>query len=127
MASRKSSRSTTVRRDNLLRSVTEVRTGRMTTNGLFRLGSQTMTEVNRRTGRVHKNSYFIVRNDLRVLLAELAKLPLIGNNVISTFYNGSVGKTNFRVRVPAPDTVSIGCKTFTGKAATALREWANRD
>src|SRR6266705_2651388 len=129
MASRKSSRSTskstTVRRENLLRSVTELRPGRMSTNGLFRLGSQTLTEVNQRTGRSRTNSYFLVRHNLCEALRVARQNPLAGY-IISTYYNGAAGKTDFRVQV-TPDTVSIGCKVFTGKDAIALKAWATKE
>lgn len=123
--SRRSSRptSTTQRRQNLLRSVTEVRSGRMTTNGLFRLGSQTMTEVNRRTGRARLGSYFIVRNDLAMILNALqqnteAFFP------ITTYYTAGTDKTAFRVLLSDEGAVYIGCKVFTGKDAAALKQWA---
>jgi len=100
----------------------------MTTNGLFHLGSQTMTEVDRKTGRTYKNAYFIVRNDLRDVLNKLANPAMIVDaGVLETFYNGGGGRIFFRVSVPAPGIVKIGCKTFTGKAAQALRDWTYRE
>ncbi len=123
MASRKSSRTTTQRRRDLLRSVVEFHPGRrMATNGLFRLGSQTMTEVNKTSGRSRAGSYFLVRNNLADAL-RLAVSEPSAKNVIPTYYTGMTGITRFNVHVSG-DTLSIGCKTFTGKDAAALKEWA---
>jgi hypothetical protein len=119
---KKSSRSTTVRKQNLLRSVTEVRSGRMTTNGLFRLSSQTMTEVSQLSGRMRRNSYFIVRNDLRTILT--GETGGTDGNLIKTYYHGENGNTAYRVNMLGDTAMSIGCKTFTGKAALALKAWA---
>lgn len=45
-------------------------------------------------------------------------------NQIATYYTGTAGATRFDV-VVRPDSLSIGCKTFVGKAAAALKEWAD--
>lgn len=92
----------------------------MSTNGLFRLGSQTLTEVSQQSGRVRRNSYFVVREDLRNILRGAVTGP------INTYYTNNAGKSSFRVE-NTTDYITIGCKVFTGKNAAALRTWALQD
>lgn len=119
MASRKTS--TTQRRQNLLRSVESNYAGtRLVTNGSFRLGPQSLTEVSRLTGRVRNGSYFLVREELRKILRDNPTEPSI-----LTYRHNSTGASTYMVEV-RDDMVRIGCKRFMGKNATALKQWALR-
>jgi len=117
MASRKPT-STTQRRLNLLKSTYLTNGGRNATNGLFRLGPQSLTEVNMLTGRMRRGSYFLVREELRKILRDNPAEPFI-----STYRHNQAGTSTFRVAI-SDDLIQIGCKRFVGKTADALRQWA---
>ena len=117
--SRKSSKTTTQRRQNLLRSVAFRPTGRKMTTGEFRLGPQTMTET--QNNRVVRNSYYIVKDDLRRLLNAHPTTGLAGG--LNIYYTGNVGMSVFNV-TREDDSIRIGCKLFVGKDAKRLQDWA---
>ena len=117
MASRptstRKSATTTQRRQNLLRSVS-LSYGRYLTNGRYRLTPNTLALVND-NNRVYPGAYFVLRADLRKVLAN-------GESSITSYCHGRLARTNFGVKV-SENEIKIGCKTFRGRDEAALREW----